>query len=62
MKKTKVMTQGTDDPPKITIDGYMLEAVDNFTYLGSSISRSHTLETEVNSRIAKATAIMLKLH
>ena len=62
LKKTNVMAQGTDHPPNITINGYMLEAVCNFTYLGSSISRSRTLETEVNSRIAKATAVMSKLH
>ncbi|XP_063590235.1 uncharacterized protein LOC134767117 [Penaeus indicus] len=36
------MAQGTDHPPTITIDGHMLEAVGNFTYLGSSISSSHT--------------------
>ena len=50
------MAQGTDHPPTITIDGHVLEAVDDLTYLGSTISSSLTLETEISSRIAKATA------
>ena len=62
LKKTKIMAQSTNHPPTITINGYMLETVDNFTYLGSSISKSHTLETEVDNRIAKAAAVMAKLH
>ena len=62
LKKTNVMAQGTDHPPTITIDGQVLEAVDNFTYLGSTVSSSLTLEAEVNSRIAKAAAVMSKLN
>ncbi|XP_047498458.1 uncharacterized protein LOC125045297 [Penaeus chinensis] len=46
LKKTSIMVQGTDHPPTITIDGHVLEDVGNFTYLGSSISSSHTLETK----------------
>ena len=62
LKKTNVMAQGTDHPPTITIDGHVLEAVDDFTYPGSTISSSLTLETEISSRIAKAAAVMSKLH
>ena len=62
LKKTNVMAQGTDHPPSITIDGHVLEAVDDFTFLRSTISSLLTLETEISSRIAKAAAVMSKLH
>ena len=62
LEKTNVMAQGTDHPPTITIDGHELKAVDDFTYLGSTISSSLTLEAEISSRIAKAAAVMSKLH
>ena len=62
LKKTNVMAQGTDHPPAITIDGHVLKAVNDFTYLGSTISSSLTLETEISSRIAKAAKVMSKLH
>ena len=62
LKKTNVMAQGTDHPPTITIDGHVLKAVDDFTYLGSTISSSLTLEAEISSRIVKAATVMSKLH
>lgn len=62
LKKTEVMGQGTEHPPTISIEGHTLAAVENFTYLGSTISNSVTLETEISNRIAKAAAVMSKLH
>ena len=62
LKKTNVMAQGTANPPNITIDDYQLEAVENFTYLGSTISSSLSIDAEVSSRIAKAAAVMAKLN
>ncbi|KAK7128641.1 hypothetical protein R3I94_017014 [Phoxinus phoxinus] len=38
LKKTKVMAQEIDSLQTIAIDGYNLEVVENFTYLGSTIS------------------------
>ena len=61
LKKTNVIAQGTDHSPTIAIDGYNLEAVENFTYLGSSISSSLSIDAEVNSRIAKAAIVMARL-
>ena len=61
LKKTQVMAQGTELTPVIAIDGHPLEAVENFTYLGSTISSSLSIDAEVNSRIAKAAAVMAKL-
>ncbi len=62
LKKTNVMVQDVDSPPTITIDGYKLEVVENFTYLGSTISSSLSIDVEVNGRIAKAAAVMARLN
>ena len=62
LKKTNVMAQDAGHPPTIAIDGYNLEVVEHFTYLGSTISNSLSIDVEVNSRIAKATAVMAKLN
>ena len=37
IKKTNVMGQGIVSPPSINIDNVTLDAVDSFTYLGSTI-------------------------
>ena len=62
LKKTNVMAQDADSPPSVTIDGYNLEVVENFTYLGSNISSSLSIDYEVNGRIAKAAAVMARLN
>ena len=56
-----VMAQDSDHPPTISIDGHTLEALENFTYLGSTISSTLIIEVEVNNRIAKAAAVMARL-
>ncbi|XP_051526868.1 uncharacterized protein LOC127425195 [Myxocyprinus asiaticus] len=48
-------------PPTIVIDGYKMEVVENVTYLGLTISTSLSIDTEVNSRITKAAAAMVRL-
>ena len=59
LRKTKVMftpppnTQYTE--PNIYVKGTRLEVVDSFIYLGSSLSRDGTLDSEVLLRIEKAT-------
>ncbi|GAA6071721.1 uncharacterized protein LOC117871822, partial [Tachysurus ichikawai] len=62
LKKTNVMVQDADSPPTITIEGYNLEVVENYTYLGSTISNSLSVDTDVNGRIAKASAVMARLN
>ena len=62
IKKTKVMGQDIVSPPSINIDKVTLDAVDSFTYLGSTIYRNLPLDAEINTRIAKAAAIMSKLN
>ena len=64
-KKTEVMFQPAPQQrymkPNITVEGETLKAVDNFTYLGSAISRSVNIDTEVDTRIAKASAAFGRL-
>ena len=61
LKKTNVMAQGAETPPNIVIDGCPLEVVENFTYLGSTISSSLTIDSEINNRIARAATVMAQL-
>ena len=62
LKKTNTIAQDAGHRPTIAINGYNLEVVENFTYLGSTISNSLSIDVEVNSRIAKATAGVAKLN
>ena len=61
LKKTNVMAQGTDNQPKICVDNYELEAVNNFTYLGSTISSNISLDAEIDKRIGKAATTLARL-
>ena len=58
--KTEVMHQTASGKPYhepcITVKGLKLQAVDGFTYLGSTLSREVNIDVEVNNRIAKASA------
>ena len=45
----------------ITVRGQNLQAVDNFTYQGSTLSRVVHIDTEVNNRIAKASVAFGRL-
>ena len=55
MKKTKVMYLNLTEPhPQIMIDGEELEAVDDFTYLGSNISAENSVQKDISARINKA--------
>merc|ERR1711893_488029 len=57
-EKIEVMFQpapGNQYPePQIQVNGQTLQAVETFTYLGSTLSRSATIDAEVNNRISKA--------
>ena len=60
IKKTNVMAQGAD-PPDITINGNHLNIVDQFTYLGSTITNDLLLDAEISKRIGKASTTMHRL-
>jgi hypothetical protein len=61
LKKTNIMGQDVSSIPNISIADYTLEVVDNFTYLGSTISSNLSLDAELNTRIGKAAAAMARL-
>ena len=55
MKKTKVMHLNLTEPhSQIMIDGEELEAVNDFTYLGSNISAENSVQKDISVRINKA--------
>ena len=66
INKTKVIDQGIVSPPSINIDNVTLDAVDSFTCVfhitGSTIDNNLSLDAEINTRIAKAAAVMSKLN
>ncbi|PFX11860.1 Craniofacial development protein 2 [Stylophora pistillata] len=47
--------------PAVTIKDYILEAVTQFTYLGSTTSNNNCLEVDIGKRIGKAATNMAKL-
>ena len=65
IKKTEVLSQPapgeTYEPPVVSIEGKQLNAVKTFKYLGSTISNDASLDAEITSRIAKATAAFGRL-
>ena len=48
-------------PAVFTIEGKQLKAVETFKYLGSTVSNDASLDAEITSRIAKATAAFGRL-
>ena len=55
------MAQHVANIPSIQIDGNVLNNVDSFKYLGSTISSNVSLDSELTSRIGKAAGVMSKL-
>ena len=61
LKKTNVLGQDTEALPVITIDNYELDAVCQFTYLGSTITDNLSLDAEIDNRIGKAASNLARL-
>ena len=61
LKKTKIMTQGTDASSSLFIKDYGLETVNSFIYLGSTLTSTTSLDTEIGKRIGHAATNMSKL-
>ena len=60
--KSKTMVNSTKNiNANITMDGEQLEEVDSFKYLGATLSKDGTSNTEVRIRIAQATSAMARL-
>ena len=62
LKKTNVLVQGTAMSPNITINDYELDVVNEFTYLGSTISDNLSLQKELDKRIGKAATTFARLN
>ena len=61
LKKTEILTQETETPPAIKIGDHQLSVVEQFTYLGSTITGNLSLDKELDKRIGKATSTMARL-
>ena len=59
--KTNVLGQDIMELPSITIDDYELDVVEQFTYLGSTITDNLSLDTDIDKRIGKATIALASL-
>ena len=60
LKTTNVLGQDTMELPAITIDDYELDVVEQFTYLGSTITNDLSLDTEIDTRIGKAASTLAR--
>uniref|UniRef100_H3A800 Reverse transcriptase domain-containing protein n=1 Tax=Latimeria chalumnae TaxID=7897 RepID=H3A800_LATCH len=61
IKKTVVMSQGTNISPKIYVNNEALDNVDHFCYLGSTLTSSLSLDRELDVRIGKASVTFGRL-
>ena len=61
LKKTNVLWQDIMELPAITIDDYELDVVEQFPYLGSTITDSLSLDTEIDKRNGKAAITIVHL-
>ena len=61
LRKTQVMGQDVDSKPSISIFDHELDVVHDFVYLGSTISDSLSLDTELDKRIGRAATTMSRL-
>ena len=61
LKETNVLSQDLDTSQTITIDDYQLKVIHQFTYLGSTISDSLSLDAEINMHIGKAATTLGRL-
>ena len=60
LNKINVLGQDTEAPPVITIDDYKLDAICQFTYLGSTITDNLSLDAEIDKRIGKAPSTLAR--
>jgi len=61
LSKSVVLVQGVSDPVTITINNVVLKVVEKFCYLGSNVTASGSLVSELDARIAKAASAFGKL-
>ena len=57
LSKSVVLVQGISDPATITINDVTLKVVEKFCYLGSNVTASGSLVSELDARIGKAASV-----
>ena len=61
LKKTNILGQDTEAPPVITINDNELDALCQFTYLGSTITDNLSMDAWIDKRIGKAASTLARL-
>ena len=61
LKKTQVTGQNVDSPLNIKICNQQIDVVNEFTFLGSTITDTLSLVQELKKRIGKVTTTMSRL-
>ena len=61
LSKSVVLVQGISDPATITINDVTLKVVEKFCYLGSNVTASGSLVSELDACIGKAASMFGKL-
>ena len=61
IKKTVVMHQSDVIDTPVSINGHVLDTIDAFSYLGSTISRNLSIDKEIDTRIGKAATVFNRL-
>ena len=61
-EKTKAMIVGEQQAIPLTVDQKDIEYVDKFKYLGSYMSRTGDVDTDIRARIGKASGVFRHLH
>ncbi|XP_069171494.1 uncharacterized protein [Procambarus clarkii] len=61
LKKTQVMGQDVNELPCINIADYVMEAIHEFVYLGSTISDTLSLDAKLNRLIGTTAATLARL-
>lgn len=61
LSKTQILTVNSSNNPNLTIDNFILNAVESFTYLGSTVTQNLSLDQELDKRIGKASTTLSQL-
>lgn len=61
ISKTVVLAQNTPQQPSISINGSLLTVVNKFTYLGSTVTDTNSLDAELDTRLGKASSTFGRL-
>ena len=61
LKKTNAMFRSAEPAPRISISDYELQVVQEFTYLGSTMTDNLSMDPEIGKRIGRASTTFARL-